>query len=307
MRISTEGSSFDTVLAVYTGASSAYVDLVEMACDDNGGADGKSSVLLFPTVEGQIYYIAMDGLDGAKGLVKFKYEVAAPPFVGDAPTWGKIDPVTEQPLGGGIDPTVQVGDSLRFTVRADNVLAPVDLTYQWRHDSLDITGATSGSLILKNITERDSGEYLVVAGNFSGSVTSAPVRLDFTAPVTLLAGLEDVAVDAGESATFGVVVDGSEPFEYQWTFNGELVTGATGSTLTLENVGGDGGWSLCGERDQCSGDDPQSGESRRVSGTCHCQTATCADGGCGWDCAIPCVGNRDRSAELPVATEWGHS
>ncbi|MDA1275554.1 MAG: immunoglobulin domain-containing protein [Verrucomicrobia bacterium] len=236
VRISTEGSSFDTVLAAYTGATSAYVDLVEYASDDNSGTDGKSSVLLFPTERGQIYYIAMDGFDGAKGLVQFKYEVAAPPFVGEAPKWGKIDPVTELPIGAGEDPTLHLGDSVRFTIKADNVLAPVDLTYQWRLNGLDIPGADVGSLVLKNLTARDAGDYQVVAGNFSGSVTSAPVHLDFTRSVSLLATLEDRAANVGGSATFSVIAEGTGPLEYHWTYNGAPIAGASSPTLRLDNV-----------------------------------------------------------------------
>ena len=236
VRVSTEGTDYDTVLAVYTGLSSAYVDLIELACDNDSGSDGKSSVLLFPTVKGQTYYIAMDGVDGAKGLVQFKYEVAAPPIMQNPPAWGKIDPLTELPIGGAVNPTIVPGDSVLFSVNAENLLAPVDLIYQWRRNGLDIPGGTSQNLTLKNLATRDSGEYLVVSGNFSGNSTSAPVRLDFSQPVSLLAGLQGQTVNAGGTANFTAVASGTSPFTYDWTHNGTPINGATAATLQITNV-----------------------------------------------------------------------
>ena len=67
--IATAGSSFDTVLAVYTGAS--MNSLAEVASNDDYGGENTSSVT-FQAVGGTTYRIAMDGFNGRSG----KYELA---------------------------------------------------------------------------------------------------------------------------------------------------------------------------------------------------------------------------------------
>ncbi len=235
LRFSTEGSDYDTVLGVYTGPSSSYATMQEVTCDDNSGFDGKSSVVLFPTVRGTTYYIAVDGVNGAKGLVRFKYEVAAPAVVGVS-TFGKVNPATCLPLADLTDLKIQPGDSVKFSAAAANPLAPVDLTFQWRVNGFDVTGSSDPALCVKNLTSRDQGEYVVVVGNFSGGVTSAPVRLDFSQPVALLATLENQTVVAGSTARLAVVADGTGPLAYRWSYEGTVLPGETNATLTLAGV-----------------------------------------------------------------------
>src|SRR5213082_3022325 len=73
MVLTTAGSTFDTVLAVYTG--SAYpLTLVASNNDDpstnlKDDYGGKTSALTFSAVAGTTYKIAVDGLDGAAGSV----------------------------------------------------------------------------------------------------------------------------------------------------------------------------------------------------------------------------------------------
>lgn len=66
LEISTGGSSFDTLLAVYTGG--ALGSLVGMASDDDAGANLTSRVELAVTAN-TTYQVAVDGYGGAGGLV----------------------------------------------------------------------------------------------------------------------------------------------------------------------------------------------------------------------------------------------
>jgi hypothetical protein len=62
--VSTLGSDFDTVLAVYTGESVSSLVLVA----ENDDAPGvRTSLVTFPIVAGSPYYIAVDGLDSVTG------------------------------------------------------------------------------------------------------------------------------------------------------------------------------------------------------------------------------------------------
>jgi hypothetical protein len=76
--ISTEGSSFDTVLAVYTGTTLTALNLV--AADDDGGANATSK-LSFTARAGTVYQIAADGYDRATGQIAFYLTFSAPGVV----------------------------------------------------------------------------------------------------------------------------------------------------------------------------------------------------------------------------------
>jgi len=60
-----------------------------------------------------------------------------------------------------------------FVVVADSRV----LSYQWRFNDVDITGATNETLLLQNVGATNEGPYSVVLVNPSGSVTSAPAAL----------------------------------------------------------------------------------------------------------------------------------
>ncbi len=68
--IATTGSSFDTVLAVYTGTSVGALSLV--AANDDSGRSCQSMVG-FNAVAGTTYSIAVDGYDGAFGSIALKW------------------------------------------------------------------------------------------------------------------------------------------------------------------------------------------------------------------------------------------
>jgi hypothetical protein len=64
LRLSTAGSTFDTLLGVYTGSTIGA--LTRVATDDDGGPDYSSSIAT-PVVRGTAYQIAVDGFNGANG------------------------------------------------------------------------------------------------------------------------------------------------------------------------------------------------------------------------------------------------
>jgi hypothetical protein len=75
VRLDTEGSSFDTVLAVYTATGPGFGNLQPVACDNNSGADGLDSKLTFTAQAGVTYLIAIDGVRGAQGSVLMHYSL----------------------------------------------------------------------------------------------------------------------------------------------------------------------------------------------------------------------------------------
>jgi hypothetical protein len=82
--LSTEGSNFDTVLAVYTGPGDQYATLVSTACDNNSGADGQDSRVSFAATANTIYWVAIDGANHpvtgnpARGTVVLNFRLFLP-------------------------------------------------------------------------------------------------------------------------------------------------------------------------------------------------------------------------------------
>jgi hypothetical protein len=79
----TSGSSFDTLLAVYTGT--ALRSLAVAGEDDDGGEETWSTVAI-EVSGGEEYQIAADGFDGESGLVVLRWSLATPCKMPSAPS-----------------------------------------------------------------------------------------------------------------------------------------------------------------------------------------------------------------------------
>jgi hypothetical protein len=108
--VSTVGSDFDTVLAVYTGTDLA--NLTSVAEDDDSGAS-HTSVASFTAVAGTAYAIAVDGFGGAVGNIALRVTAAgtatAPPndnFAARTVLTGTAVTVAGQTIGA----TAQAGE-----------------------------------------------------------------------------------------------------------------------------------------------------------------------------------------------------
>lgn len=75
--------------------------------------------------------------------------------------------------------TVTAGGSASFSVTVSGQPAP---TLQWQRNGVNITGATSATLSLSNVTAADAGDYRVIATNSAGTATSDAVALTVTTP-----------------------------------------------------------------------------------------------------------------------------
>jgi len=75
--IHTHGSSFDTLLGVYTGSGAA--SLTQVAANDDDGSANNASGVTFNTTSGAVYRVAVDGYYGAEGDVVLSYSWSVPP------------------------------------------------------------------------------------------------------------------------------------------------------------------------------------------------------------------------------------
>jgi Immunoglobulin domain len=129
--------------------------------------------------------------------------------------------------------TANPGANVTFSVTATGT-AP--LSYQWQKGAAIIGGATGSSYTRSNVSVAANGSYFVVITNGAGSVTSSNAILTVNVPPDISAQPQSKTVKAGSNVTFTVTATGTAPLAYQWSLNGSVLAGATGTSYTLLNV-----------------------------------------------------------------------
>jgi len=134
-----------------------------------------------------------------------------------------------------------LGESASFTVAVSG--QPV--VYQWFHGSTPLTdaagsisGSTTASLVLTNLSLGSAGNYYAVVTNNYGAVTSLVATLTVLSTVTVAADISpsSAILFAGGHATFSITAAGASPISYQWYSNSVLVASATNASFLLSNV-----------------------------------------------------------------------
>ncbi len=215
--MNTIGSGFDTVMVVYTNANPAsptLAGLVRVVSNDDVSNTNVNSQVVFGAVAGVTYEIAMDGyVAGVGGPLVFRMNLPNPnPVILINPTNNLVNP----------------GANVTFSVTAGG---PGPLRYQWRFGNSDILNATSSTYAINNVQAANQGIYTVVVSNDAGSISSSPATLSLRPPPSITTPLANKVVNPGGSATFNVGAGGTGPFTYAWRFNGNVISGATTSSL----------------------------------------------------------------------------
>jgi hypothetical protein len=164
LTISTRGTTFNAVLAVYTGPS--ILNLTPVACSQGHGAVTGETVS-FSALSGTTYHVVVDGLSCASGSFTESYSLAVSPAF------------TNSPLSQSVAP----GGAVTLT----GYSAGISLTYQWRFNGADLTGKTNTSLTLMNFQAGNEGTYTIVAMDGCGaSAESAPAALYLNNPLRVM-------------------------------------------------------------------------------------------------------------------------
>jgi hypothetical protein len=137
--------------------------------------------------------------------------------------------ITTQPQSTNVNR----GATLTLSVVASGT-API--TNQWRFNGVNIPSATNATYSVPNVQTTNAGNYDVVLSNVVGGVTSAVAVVTVVVPATILMQPVSQTVLPGSTVTFTVVAEGSGTLTYQWTKNGQNISGATSSVLTVGNV-----------------------------------------------------------------------
>ena len=124
--ISTCGSSFDTLLAVYTGTSCNNLTQIAGACNDNGSC-GQQSELIINVTAGKSYWIEVSGFkatDKGQGIlnVSCNGQIEQASDLGDAPDKTNHKGVTMKTYDTNIDanfPTVFQGDAIHGPIHLE--------------------------------------------------------------------------------------------------------------------------------------------------------------------------------------------
>ncbi len=216
----TIGSTFNTVLAAYSGSALNSLTLI-VANDDHGGVS--TSRIQFNAVAGTTYRLVVDGFNGATGTISLNWSLAAPV----PPT------ITGHPQNR----VATVGTSTSFSVTASGT-API--SYQWVRNGVDVPGATSSTLSFASVQLSDAGTYRVRVTNPGGSVISESASLTVNPAViplpTITGQPRSKEVAVGAATFFGVAATGAAPITYQWERNGVSIPGATDSTYNIASA-----------------------------------------------------------------------
>lgn len=156
----TLGSSFDTLLAVYTGSALGSLNLV--TGDDDGGPNF-TSVVSFNAQAGQSYEIAVDGFARQVGAIVLDWNLEV--------TAETIPVIAIQPESQ----TVPAGSSAGFSVVPED---GAGITYQWFFSNLPLLGETGPSLTIPNVQPGVVGSYFVELQRGSRIIRSRVVSLE---------------------------------------------------------------------------------------------------------------------------------
>ncbi len=186
--LSTAGSAFDTVLAVYKG--SELGKLTKLAANNDAGVGIRTSLLQFSMVAGTTYFIAIDGNRGATGA----YVLTA---TGSPLSQAPANDIADLPtnLGNGVSFT-QSGSILGATAQSgEPALARLPAT---RSVWFTYTAPATGRLVVDTI----GSDFNSVLGVYSGTV-------GVFSSLKLLAANDDIATGNLQSSVSLPVTSGT--------------------------------------------------------------------------------------------------
>ena len=139
--------------------------------------------------------------------------------------------IGRHPQGGAYAP----GETVTLRVAATS--APGDvISYQWYRNSVPV-GTDSAALVIPNFSARDLGEYSVNVANKYGRVSGESATLEFRQTRSPIIRTHPVGatVTEGQATILGVATRPGE-FRFQWTKDGQPISGATGTQLGFSAV-----------------------------------------------------------------------
>lgn len=113
---------------------------------------------------------------------------------------------------------------------------PTPLTYQWRKNGVNISGATKDSLVINPVSFADTGTYYVMTKAECEYVFTDTVRLSVRKVMGITAQPVSVNECRKKDVFFSVKAVGFGNFTYQWYKNGTIISGAVNDSLKILNI-----------------------------------------------------------------------
>jgi len=165
--LDTIGSTFDTVMEVYTynGALSNFQNLISLGCNnDTAGLNGASR-LVVPVFNTRPYIVAVEGVNGARGTAWINYslntnQLPQPPSL--------LSPTTNLVVATGLDVSL-----------SPSITGSPPLKFSWKKNTSPIPGQTTPTLFLPGVTTNDTASYVATVTNDLGT-------LDATLPLKVV-------------------------------------------------------------------------------------------------------------------------
>jgi hypothetical protein len=134
--------------------------------------------------------------------------------------------------------TVNLGGTVTFSVSA---CGTGTLTYQWRFNGNNISGATATNYSISSVQATNAGTYSVVVANGAESAASSGATLTVNLPFLITSQPLSQEVIACDNVTMTVAATGNSQLSYQWYLNGTLIPStvnpsAASASLTIQNV-----------------------------------------------------------------------
>ncbi len=260
--IGTDGSGFDTVLAVYRGATLATLTKVT---DDDDSGPGNLSLLTFNATNGVTYFIAVDGYGNASGSVQLNLN----PAINDDFARCLVISGFQGSAGGSTrDATKQGGEpnhaglngpgSIWYCWTAPtNALFTFDTIGSGYDTALAIYTGTAVNALTPIASDNDSGSNGASRLGFTAvsnttyriAVDGAPgasgvVRLNWSGPAAPAITAQPLSMNivSGSPASFSVTATGSTPMSWRWRHqgtnlsDGAYLSGANSAVLNFNKV-----------------------------------------------------------------------
>ena len=193
LNLNTDGSSFDTLLAVMVSNVPPQI----VACDNNSGQGATNSKVVIPVEAGKHYFIGIDGVGGAFGRVVLNYSLATA-------TTPAVPVADNQSVTNAEDTTFAItlsgsdadGPVTNFTV----VVPPVHGVLSGTPPNLSYRGHT-------NYFGPDSFSFVMDDGSLTSAVAVVSISLTNVndAPV-----VDDQTVTGAEEGTLPILLTGSD-------------------------------------------------------------------------------------------------
>jgi hypothetical protein len=204
--LDTIGSSYDTVMEVYTynGTLTGYGDLISLACNNDAVASNGPSRVTLQVVKTRQYLVAVDGVNAARGTAWLNYALN-----------------TNQPA---LPPTLQsLVATQTVQVGANVTLAPTfsgapPLKYSWKKNGTNIANATFPFLQLTNVTTAATANYTLTISNDLGAlIVTNPLHVLVPPTVTVGRSAQNLNCTFPTVANFRYTIQQATNLVGPWT------------------------------------------------------------------------------------------